>query len=517
MGFEVTPGIKSYSWFKLRLDPAARIDDSESGISVSEGPGLLRLPHGKTAREVCADFLREIYHEFHAQLVRSLGQGVVDVSRKEFWFTVPAIWSDQAKAHTRAAALDAGFGSGEEDEIFLISEPEAAAVASLSRLGDNARDQIRVGEGILVCDCGGGTVDITTYHLTQVTPALKFEELLVGEGDFCGSTYLDRAFHTWMSRTFGSDFDDLPFEKKAPGSKFMKEFEMSKIDFGYGTQQEYNISLTMRNASDGPFYDAAEATVKLPKRDMESFFTTVVKKILALLERQLRAAKMQTNREISKIILCGGFGDSQYLYDAIRKWAREHGNNATVMCPEYPQAAIVLGAALRGLGGVKPSSRKCRRHYGFQLDLPYDSDLDEKQHCYKDNYDHTRRARGTMVWKIALGDTITEDSFISQGVLKPYYKGEQRVYEVGLYATSAEHAPRRVEHPRVTRVGVIRVDLTHVSLSRFHRKWKVSQDRFIYQLQYDLQIMLGRSEGVLLVRAMNGEDVVGTAQIDYSR
>lgn len=38
-------------------------------------------------------------------------------------------------------------------------------------------------ENILICDCGGGTVDITTYVITQVSPHLAFDELHVGAGN----------------------------------------------------------------------------------------------------------------------------------------------------------------------------------------------------------------------------------------------------------------------------------------------------------------------------------------------
>jgi len=40
-----------------------------------------------------------------------------------------------------------------------------------------------------VCDCGGGTVDITTYNIVDVSPRLEFDEICVGVGesaDFAG-------------------------------------------------------------------------------------------------------------------------------------------------------------------------------------------------------------------------------------------------------------------------------------------------------------------------------------------
>jgi hypothetical protein len=34
----------------------------------------------------------------------------------------------------------------------------------------------------MIVDCGGGTVDLTTYRVTSTLPVLSFEELVVGTG-----------------------------------------------------------------------------------------------------------------------------------------------------------------------------------------------------------------------------------------------------------------------------------------------------------------------------------------------
>lgn len=80
-----------------------------------------------------------------------------------------------------------------------------------------------------------------------------------------------------------------------------------------------------------------------------------------------------------------------------------------------------MGAALRGLGGVRPSMKKCRRHYGFQLDLPYDPDFDDERHVYKSKFDRSKRARGTMIWKIKMvsisdnGEMVPKLIMLAQG------------------------------------------------------------------------------------------------------
>ena len=53
-------------------------------------------------------------------------------------------------------------------------------------------------QNVLICDCGGGTVDIVTYKVALKDGRLQFEELLVGAGAMCGSTFIDRNFNDWM-------------------------------------------------------------------------------------------------------------------------------------------------------------------------------------------------------------------------------------------------------------------------------------------------------------------------------
>lgn len=74
--------------------------------------------------------------------------------------------------------------------ISCISEPEAAAVYTLGAIQPNI---LRLGDNFVVCDAGGGTVDLITYEVTKLEP-LAVEESVVGSGGLCGSTYLNRRY-----------------------------------------------------------------------------------------------------------------------------------------------------------------------------------------------------------------------------------------------------------------------------------------------------------------------------------
>lgn len=266
-GYDVLPKMKSYSWTKLLLDESTSFSKyGRHDMARSEGTGLMKLPPNKTATDVAGDYLREIYKWTKRYIEKRIGPEVTAVTPFEFWLTVPAIWTDKAKAATEEAARAAGFASREGDEIYIISEPEAAAVAVLKKLTqEDSIAQVKPGDGVLVCDCGGGTVDITTYKISDTRPMLVFEELVEGTGGKCGSTYIDRKFYEWMSQTFGKAFDDLKFDKKGPGSRFMIEFEGHKKDFGSSTDlnKVYEINLVMPQAEESANYDSDECVVKL--------------------------------------------------------------------------------------------------------------------------------------------------------------------------------------------------------------------------------------------------------------
>lgn len=83
--------MKSYSWFKLRLDQGVHIRFDEPDLSANEGSGMLILPRGKSAREVSNDYLRGIYRNMMIQLNKMLGERDVRTTKMDFWFNVPAI------------------------------------------------------------------------------------------------------------------------------------------------------------------------------------------------------------------------------------------------------------------------------------------------------------------------------------------------------------------------------------------------------------------------------------------
>jgi hypothetical protein len=131
-GYQVEPGMKTYAWTKLLLDDralATEYDDPDLGRVA--GNGLLKLPTGRTPKDVVTEYLRGIYAMYKKAVAERVGEDNVRDLPVDYWLTVPATWSERAKLLTKAAAMDAGFGSRPNDRLLLIAEPEAAAHLAL--------------------------------------------------------------------------------------------------------------------------------------------------------------------------------------------------------------------------------------------------------------------------------------------------------------------------------------------------------------------------------------------------
>ena len=77
----------------------------------------------------------------------------------------------------------------------IISEPEAAAIYALHAMDPHS---IQVGDTFVLCDAGGGTVDLISYTVSALKPILKVTEAAMGSGRLCGSTFLNRIFQKYL-------------------------------------------------------------------------------------------------------------------------------------------------------------------------------------------------------------------------------------------------------------------------------------------------------------------------------
>jgi hypothetical protein len=62
-----------------------------------------------------------------------------------------------------------------------------------------------VGKKFVVCDAGGGTVDLITYEIARLNK-LELKEMTEGTGGKCGSSILNQRFRRYLKRTHGEEY-----------------------------------------------------------------------------------------------------------------------------------------------------------------------------------------------------------------------------------------------------------------------------------------------------------------------
>jgi molecular chaperone DnaK (HSP70) len=114
---------------------------------------LAKLPPNRSVKDVVSQYLGALRSVALDRMRAEWGDDFVESTPIEYILTVPAVWSDKAKADTLWCGSNAGIGA--VGTIRLITEPEAAAVYTFSQLPESSMKQ---GDVFITCDCGGGTI-----------------------------------------------------------------------------------------------------------------------------------------------------------------------------------------------------------------------------------------------------------------------------------------------------------------------------------------------------------------------
>lgn len=159
-GFGVLPNMEAYSLTKLFLDSNAELaefDDQvlQQTVSLGNPDQTLHPDKDKPPIDVVVDYLSHVLNFVWETIQNDLGQRLNHLP-VDLRFTIPATWSDRGLELSEEALIRAWDFKRPQDILTLMSEPDAAAESVHAQLKEN--DMLQTGDGILVCDCGSGTV-----------------------------------------------------------------------------------------------------------------------------------------------------------------------------------------------------------------------------------------------------------------------------------------------------------------------------------------------------------------------
>ncbi|SMY15341.1 Hsp70 family protein [Photobacterium aquimaris] len=110
------------------------------------------------------------------------------ISDQDVTITVPASFDPAARELTAEAARNVGF-----KHLTLLEEPQAAVYSWIKNNDDSWRDQVAVGDIILVVDIGGGTTDLSLVAVTEEDGNLTLNRVAVGDHILLGGDNMDLA------------------------------------------------------------------------------------------------------------------------------------------------------------------------------------------------------------------------------------------------------------------------------------------------------------------------------------
>jgi len=109
------------------------------------------------------------------------------IDHQQVVLTVPASFDASARELTMEAARLAGL----PDNLVLLEEPQAAVYSWLVDSGESWREQLEVGDILLICDVGGGTTDFSLVGVGEENGDLILQRIAVGNHILVGGDNMD--------------------------------------------------------------------------------------------------------------------------------------------------------------------------------------------------------------------------------------------------------------------------------------------------------------------------------------
>ncbi|ENH72754.1 hypothetical protein FOC1_g10013424 [Fusarium oxysporum f. sp. cubense race 1] len=315
--------------------------------------------------------------------------------------------SEMTESHTRSQLRRQGFDDSYEkemilcvpnksiDNLFIVSEPEAAAAHMLSTSAE-----IKAGDCFVLLDAVSGE------------EPLRLETEIVAPGGI----YLNEGFRDYLEDLLAEETylnDGIETIHGIIERITFEEFEKRiKRGFDYN-QQTSRKEIYIRGLRDNPAKGFRNECIYIPSLRIREIFFKHLDAIVGIVKSQLEEARVK-GYTVEKVVLIGGFGTSislsQRLQDFLEEYGREHNCRITLMEPQQGTSilnAVASGAVLRALNKANGPERIARSSYGILRSEPFGQ---YPEHAgLKPSYDrHDGMAyiKQTIDWVLKLGEVV---------------------------------------------------------------------------------------------------------------
>ncbi|KIM86828.1 hypothetical protein PILCRDRAFT_816085 [Piloderma croceum F 1598] len=364
-------GWAKLEWWKLHLRPKGL---ATSHVSDDDLPAL---PQNKSAVQVLGDFMRYLYQCAHTyihdtyspELWKSIENNI------DFVLTHPNGWEGAQQSDIRRAAIIAGLIEDTSDghsRLQLLTEGEASLHFCLNN-GVTSESMMN-GQGIIIVDAGGGTIDLSAYYMTQ--SSASFEEIAPTECRLQGSVFVNRRARTYLEGKLEKSRFGTPEDISNMISCFDKS---TKLRFRNADEPSYIKFGGVRDKD--PVVGIRSGQLKLPGAEVASLFEPSVQSIIDAIKQQRQAA----HRTVSSIFLVGGFAASDWLFARLQTHLVEAGINLSR--PDSHVNKAVADGAVSFYLDRRVSVRVAKTTYGVECATLFE--LDNIEHLVRSNTKYT--------------------------------------------------------------------------------------------------------------------------------
>lgn len=346
----------------------------------------------------------------------------INESDIEWKVTVPAIWDNHSKMIMQKAAEKAGIFSC--PLTFFALEPEAAACNYVNERASD-KEAVKPGNKYIICDIGGGTVDISTHiRINEDNGKIHIEEVYPPCGGNYGSTYINKAFfEKVIKKIFGenamNELDKIiknPLLNKDTYLDYcilLEEIENFKINIknypNNSTQRERNEARRINCSLFESLIDSDISELinnynkncpekwKITKHSRYKIYfpyqimndlteNIIVSNVVKHLKDILKNVP-----DIKSIIYAGSVSSNAFIINMISERIKECHNHYR---SAYPSLAVVKGAVIFGFDpytikariskytiGIDVQEKWDENKHGKRTDLKFFDDLEKCYYC----------------------------------------------------------------------------------------------------------------------------------------
>ncbi|KAM6497416.1 hypothetical protein JOM56_007889 [Amanita muscaria] len=470
-------------WFKLHLRPPHLAPSQEFELQK-----LRSFPKNKTPVQVFGDLLRYLYQSTKKYIADSELWSWKSVEKERYFvLSHPNGWEGKQQAQMRKAAIAAGLVNTSEasERISFVSEGEASLHFCLNKNPNlhNNRD------GMLVVDCGGGTIDVSAY--SQTTKG-RFKEISQSECLFQGSVFVTHRAQEHFTQKLRNSKYGSEHEIEAMASTFDR---VTKCTFDDPNTPCY-VKFGGLSYNDKKF-DIRSGSIKIPGAQIAKFFEPALQNIIQVIERQ----RSKSTLTIRTVLLVGGFARSEYLFSQLNS---HFARGITITRPDitHLNKAVADGAVSYYLDHYV-SARVSKYSYGLKINAlfdPTDREHARRKHTKFMQADGEYRIPGGFSTILNKDTAVSEETKFSKQynvLLTPeeFTQWKADYTFLKCYQGDAESPPKWIdlEPNAFHNTCVIKADMTNVKKNMSSEYDPRTKKRY-YRFDHEVEILFGLTE-----------------------